>query len=184
MILYFQQKSDFKSDTASIILMEIRQAEESIEKLKVLLDKNTNFPIVLLPTNNWNEYKYLFIKDLDQDELDLVNHFYSKCLQIDNALSQLNISSQLEQKSNHIHQTIVNLAKEVSDIENEEGILNRNSLQKTFEEKRDRFVEIISHDGYRFMPNAPMQEVFMGLNSIERITVTSVGTKLKKIAQI
>ena len=183
MILYFQQKNDFKSDTASIIFMEIRQAEESIEKLKVLLEKNIDSSIVLLPTNNWNEYKYLFITDLDQDELGLVNRFYSKCSQIDKAMSQLNIYSQLEQKANHIHQAIVNLAKEVSDIKIEEG-LTEDSLHKIFAEKKDRFIRIISRDGFRFMPTVPMQEAVAGLSSIEKITNTTVGTKLKKIAHI
>lgn len=184
MILYFQQKNDFKGDTASIILMEIRQAEESIEKLKVLPENNLNSSIILLPTNNWNEYKYLFIKDLDQDELGLVNHFYSECSQIDKAVSQLNISSQLEQKANHIHQTIVNLAKEVSDIEGGNLELTENDLHKKFKDKKDKFIKIISRDGFRFVPTLPIQEALIGLNAIEKVTVTSAGSKLKKIAQL
>lgn len=63
--LYTQQKKDYKRDAASIILMEIRHAEKIIDQLK----QGGSTEPVLLPTNNWTKYNYLFIKDLDRERI-------------------------------------------------------------------------------------------------------------------
>jgi hypothetical protein len=186
MFLYFKQKDDFKSDTASIILMEIRQAEELIDELvnKSIGSSINSSIVLLLPTNNWNKYNYLFIKDLDQDELDLINRFYSKCSQIDKVMLQLNISTQLEQKANHIHQAITNLAKEISNIKDGNEKLTEKELLKEFNKRKATFLNIIENDGWRFTPKVAIEETSNALISLEKVINSSAGSKLKKIAKV
>jgi hypothetical protein len=169
--LYYKQKRDHKRDTASIILMEIRHAEKVVERMKSSGVEISNVMEILLPTNNWVKFNHLFIKNLDRDELDLINNFYNKCAMIDIALGQIGISNQLEQKGNYIHNALVQLAKESLD-------------QVNFDARKKAFLDIIQKEPYIFRPDAPLKTISQGLNSLNPITTSSAGDKLKKIAKI
>jgi hypothetical protein len=82
-ILYIKQRRDNKSDSALLILQEIRYAEQVF---RMSTQAGTmNFPIYekLLPTNNWNRNIHLFLNELEETELDLISRFYSKASYID-----------------------------------------------------------------------------------------------------
>jgi len=79
--LYKKQKIDRKRDAASLILQEIRYAEEQIRNYRnyheyKLFDR-------LLPTNSWNDNIHLFVKDLKEGDIDLINSFYARAGYID-----------------------------------------------------------------------------------------------------
>lgn len=81
--LYIKQRRDNKSDSAFLILQEIRYAEQVF---RASTQAGTmNFPIYekLLPTNNWNRNIHLFLNELEETELDLISRFYSKASYID-----------------------------------------------------------------------------------------------------
>lgn len=150
--------------------MEIRHAEKIIEQIK----KGTMsipFGDSLLPTNNWEKNNYLFIKNLDRDELDLINNFYNQCSQIDKSITQLSVSTQLEQKASCIHQTLAQIAKE-------------SIGQADFDNKKKNFLNIIEKDPYSFSPRAPKDRIAMALNNLINVTTSTAGNKLKKIAKI
>lgn len=169
--LYLKQKKDYKRDAANIILMEIRHAEKEIEQIKLNIVKSFNAIKLLLPTNNWAKYNYLFIKDFDRDELDLINNFYNRCSAIDNALSQMSISKQIEQKTGYIQNALVEMAKSCLS-------------QADFDNKKKLFLKIIEKEKYVFHPSAPISIIVQGLNNLVTITTSTVGNKLKKIAKI
>lgn len=175
--LYISQKNNYKQDAANIILMEIRHAESIIDQIKK--SESIEASQILLPTNNWSKYNYLFIKDLDRDELDLVNNFYNQCELINKSLSQLSISSQLEQKSNAIHSALVQLAMEESKLSADDNVNRTN-----FNYKKERFLNIIHFDGYAFQPDLPRNKIIKTLICIDKITTSSAGNKLKRIAKL
>lgn len=169
--LYLKQKEDYRRDAANILLMEIRYAEQMIEKYKTSGVPITISIALLLPTNNWNKYNHLFIKILDRDEIDAINNFYNQCTLIDKALLQLNLPLQLEQKAQSIHQTLSLIAKD--------------SLSKAdFLNKRKLYIKLIEKDNTLFKPNAPMESMVRALSTVQFIITTTAGDKLKKIAKI
>jgi len=170
-LLYRKQKKDYKRDAASIVLMEIRNAERVIERMKSQGVQISSSVEEILPTNHWVKYNYLFMKSLDKDELDLVNNFYNKCSVIDKALSQMSTSRQLEQKGGYIHQAIVQIAKEA---------ISEADLQN----KKKIFLAIIQKEGWSFRPNAPIDTIVKTLNSLDKITTSTAGSKLKRIAKL
>lgn len=175
--LYITQKDDHKRDAANIVLMELRHAENIIDQIKSSEIVETSQ--VLLPTNNWTKYNYLFIGDLDRDELDLINNLYNQCELIDKSVAQMSISTQLEQKANHIHKAIVSLAMEESKLyPTEEGAL------RGFNEKKEKFLKVIHSDGYTFRPADPQSRIIKSLLNIQKITTSSAGNILKKIAKL
>lgn len=181
--LYKRQKYDYKKDSANIILMEIRNAEKIIDSIKEGQPIDSN--VVLLPTNSWVKNGYIFINDLDGDQLTLINKFYNQCTLIDKALSQLSLSVQLEQKSNHIHKNLVELASEITrsyTIPLDD--VTSDTVKKIFLIRKQNFLNIIEKDGYAFFPAGPRNEIQNALNRIEKVTTSMAGDKLKKIANL
>jgi len=175
--LYLKQKNDFKRDAANIILMEIRDAENKINIIKS--GKMVTVEEILLPTNNWVKYNYLFISDLDRDELDLINNFYNQCVLIDKSLSQLSLTKQLEQKSSYIHQKIVQIAWEKSQLQDD-----NQKIQDIFNKEKNKFLNLIQNDKYAFIATVPQESIITASNNINSITTSSAGIKLKNIAKI
>lgn len=169
--LYIKQKEDQKRDAANVIIAEIRQAERLIDQFKKSGISN-DISYKLLPSNNWVKYNYLFINDLDQDEIEQINNFYSQCFVLDKAIDQINISHELKNKSVAIHHHISLIAKESFGDET------------TFNNNKNNFLKLIHKDGFAFRPDAPTLSIIKALNNINLVTTSTVGAKLKKIAQI
>ncbi len=93
--LYLRQKSDHKRDAASLILQEIRYAEQQIRNAKQGINVAYSLASKLLPTNSWNDNIHLFIKDLKEMEIDMISGFYAKTTFIDSL-----ISKRADQKTN------------------------------------------------------------------------------------
>ena len=80
--LYMKQKKDRKRSAASLILQEIRYAEQQIRNS----DRGRiGYPLSskLLPTNSWNDNIHLFTKDLKETQIDMISEFYAKAAYID-----------------------------------------------------------------------------------------------------
>lgn len=167
-LLYLEQKKDKKRDAASIILMEIRYAERTLDEYR-RYQPDYDGGTMLLPTSNWEEYNYLFVKDLDRDELDSINNFYNQCRRIDRAVSQMSLAPQLEAKAASIHEVIVQIAKETS-------------TEDEFVKGRETFLRKAEPDNYRFVPETPKKNIEKALQNIGSITTSTAGEKLKRVA--
>jgi hypothetical protein len=84
--LYIKQRKDRKRDAASLILQEIRYAEQQIRNAKVTTPPTYFLASKLLPTNSWNDNIHLFIKDLKETEIDTISAFYAKATYIDSLI--------------------------------------------------------------------------------------------------
>lgn len=170
-LLYVKQRKDQKRDAANVIIAEIRQAERLINQFKKNGISN-DISYQLLPSNNWTKYNYLFINDLDQDEIEQINNFYSQCIVLDKEIDQINISHELKNKSLAMHNYISLIAKE--SMGNEE----------IFKTNKENYIKLMNKDIFTFRPEAPLVSIAKALNNIDLITTSSIGAKLKKIAQI
>ncbi|MFA5948069.1 MAG: hypothetical protein WC806_03795 [Candidatus Gracilibacteria bacterium] len=166
--LYIKKKEDFRSDAAGTLLMEIRYAERVIGEMRKKLS-NFDTWVTILPSNNWSKYNYLFTDELDQDEMDLINNFYNDCLIIEKGVSLLDISTQLNQKGNHIQAVLATLAKDSSSSEQ-------------YNEGKKKFLEIFEKEDKTFQPKLPQERIVSVLNQIKEITTSTAGAKLKKVA--
>lgn len=80
--LYIKARVDRKRDAASLILQEIRYAEQQIRNSERGA-RGYSLSSKLLPTNSWNDNIHLFIKDLKETEIDIISRFYSQATYID-----------------------------------------------------------------------------------------------------
>lgn len=81
--LYIKQKTDKKRDSASLILQEIRYAEQQIRNYRNSQPNQYNLADRLLPTNSWNDNIHLFIQSMEENEIDMISSFYAKAKYID-----------------------------------------------------------------------------------------------------
>lgn len=88
-IIYYKQKVSFKRDAASLILQEIRYAEQQVRIAKDTLQYGFSLSIILLPTNNWNNNIHLFINNLEQNDIDLISKFYADARYLDRLISKI-----------------------------------------------------------------------------------------------
>lgn len=167
--IYLQQKIDQKRDAANVILAEIRYAERLIDQFKNS-GIASDIQYQLLPSNNWNKYNYLFINNLDQDEISEINNFYNQCFILDRALDQISISYELKHKSMAIHNTISIIAKESL------------GSKENFDQNKNNFIKLIDSDTYAFRPGSPLNAITKTLNNTRFITTSTAGAKLKNIA--
>jgi hypothetical protein len=83
LFIYWKRRLDNKRDIASIILLEIKNAERLLKDEKEQFIKSNEESIgteLLMPVESWSKNKYLFVRDLDRDEWDTITEFYKNCL--------------------------------------------------------------------------------------------------------
>lgn len=85
--LHWLVKRRQKRDAARIILQEIRVAEELFSKFKE--DKNYKLYRKIIPTNSWDKYKHLFVKDFEQNQLDKVGCLFSTGEYLDSIVKKI-----------------------------------------------------------------------------------------------
>jgi hypothetical protein len=85
--LYLKQKSDQKRDAASLIVQEIRYAEQRISDHRKF--NAYKFYDQLLPTSHWYANINLFVAELKESEIDLISKFYSQAAYVDGLIKHL-----------------------------------------------------------------------------------------------
>ncbi len=74
--LYLKQKRDYKSDSANLIVQEIRYAEQQIRNYR----DSKSYPLssTILPSNSWHKNINLFVNNLNESDIDIISRFYSQ----------------------------------------------------------------------------------------------------------
>ena len=169
-IVYTLHKRDEKIKASRIILLEIRNAEDQILNIKntgVASDFSS-----ILPFDNWQNYNHLFVKDFDIDETKSINNFYISCALVDKELNRLKnfLPLAMENKAAEIQTKLLELADR-----------NKND-HNTYKKEKDLILDTIHKETYYFEAISPKEKIIQYLKNIQLITVTTVGAKIKKIA--
>lgn len=169
-LIYFKQKRDRVSEAATVILLEIRQAERRISALRESGFVNISDNQLIITNNNWKNHSHLFARKFDHDELDLINRFYSNCQAIDRYTAQVSPEEQVRAKTIAFQESLCTLAlKHIMD-------------DAQYRSERDAFMNRINSENTTLTPTAPRDQIAKRLNAIESVTTTSAGIKLKKLA--
>lgn len=185
--IYKKQKSDFKKDTASSILLEIQNAERVISRVKeMVLKNNLDVDVSILQSNSWTSHKNLFSRDFDKDEWELIDNFYNK-----SALLDKTITNNSAAFGNDVEQIRSNKQRVLADIVLE--LLNKATPEKDskkmieeFNDKTKVFDQIyMSKQGeFAYRPQKYIDDAKLYLEDLSKITTSSAGIKLKKLAGI
>lgn len=186
--IYFKQKSDYKKDAASSILLEIQNAERIIPRIKESIrNGHLEIDVIVMPSNSWERYKHLFVRNFDRDEWDAITEFYNKARLLDGAI-RFNNSAFM----NDAEQIRINRQRILADLANE--ILKRaeqnpnadvSTELKTFNDKLDIFDKLYmdKQGQFSYKPMKPLNDAKLYLEDWVTLTTTSVGAKLKRLTK-
>jgi hypothetical protein len=168
--VYWLGKHSDKKNAASIIVMDIRSAEQVVISIleKGSVDYTTKN---ILSENNWRKYKHLFASDFSYDDFAAFNHFFDACAEISDARNTLRdiFFRNLIEKTAIAQQMVCN----VNDINCQEG-----------QTKRQTIIDKLNAETYVFDPNEPKVRAFQNLQLMGRLTNTIAFEKLKRKAGI
>jgi len=175
LIYKFQKRYDRKI-AATILIMEIREIEEALNKLREVVPiKNYYSSPPIIKGNSWEKYKFFFIKYLDADEYNLISEFYSTASRIEEErlilIEQIIISFKTKCKA--FHESIVDIAKEKYGVNDDEFLdITKKIVQKV----------CLNTPGY--LSDTPEKLMNLLLQNIKYITTSTAGLKIKRIAHI
>lgn len=175
-ILYLRQKNAEKQRIAAALVNEIRNAEEAINSLKNRTAGVEIPEIIILPQNSWNRYSHLFIKDLDQDQINTINRFYFEAERANYIVSRGNtvdlFLSNIKARTEAAHQKVLDIVATAS----------KKNLKARMKEFSDRFY---SQDSFfAYSPNGFPNQLDSHLKNITLILDSPAGIKLKELADV
>ncbi|MBP6908365.1 MAG: hypothetical protein KBB75_00905 [Candidatus Pacebacteria bacterium] len=174
-LVYKLAKRSEKINASRIILMEIRNAEFSINRIKEtgVIDDYVS----ILPQNSWKRYKHLFVKNFNNDEFRLIDQFYLKCSLSEKQVSIFNdfltISSQ--EKTRIIQGKLL----ELIDLYKDDGLIEDN---QNYKKHKDKILTLFHNESYWYEGNSPKLKILKYINTIEFILSSNVAQKLQKIS--
>lgn len=181
-VIYKKKKNDEKVQVALVLLTEIREAEEKIEKVREKIFKEIiqDFPVIL-STKSWPVYAPLFINKFDQDELQLLNLFYDCAESIEEFGKRNNNYFWIttEERAKSTVQSIAEFAKEA--IKNGTSVTELESYVAT---KREIFSKLLDKQNAPYLPSKPIEEIKIILARTPKILTSTCGLKLKKLAKL
>jgi len=174
-IIYKIQKYQKKQQIARLLVNEIRNAENGIEKL-VEHASDAEFPVIsVLPQNSWNEYSHLFTNDFNQDDTVQINNFFNIAREVEYIVRKGNkidrFLIQVEQRSGAIQNTIMNLLATSA---------NDQEAKTNF----DNFVKRIDIGKFHYAPTGFQADLNELLKNYKPILENHSGTVLKRVAKL
>ncbi len=195
-VVYLAQKKDKKREAANSILLEIQGSESAVTKVKDAIQKeHLDIDVSVLPMESWSANKHLFVRDFDQDEWSSITDFYNKAFLIDEAIryNKTAFANDVEQIRTNRQRVLAKYAEEVidavtDDAKNNNGVvqLNTQELETTYDLKAKAFDRMyMNKQGeFSYKPQKPINDVKLYLTDFPKLTTSSIGIKLKKIAKL
>jgi len=165
LVVYVLSKRHEKSSAATIIIMDIRHAENVVQSI-LERDQIDIYTKDVLSENNWSKYKHLFAKDFSQDDFVAFNRFFESCVEMSDArlrlrevfYTSLNAKAQLLQEKIH----------EVENFSTPTGQL-----------EVERIHNEICSSHQTFEPNEPKERIMKNLKLMGQLSNTPAFEKLK-----
>jgi cbb3-type cytochrome oxidase subunit 3 len=188
--IYSAQKKDHKRNAANSILLEIQGGEAAITKVRDAVQKDhLDVDISILPSESWSSNKHLFVRDFDNDEWETISDFYNKTSLVDEAIryNKTAFASDVEQIRTNKQRVLATYAEDaVKEATFNNENLDVKQLQETYDSKAKAF-DILYMDkqgDFLYKPLKPINDVKLYLSDLPKLTTSSVGIKLKKLAGV
>jgi hypothetical protein len=179
LLVYWFKKRNEKIDGARVLLMEIRNAEKTISEIKNT--QAVSEASFVLPVASWQKLQHFFIKDLDNDELTLLNDFYNLCSLAQKEIDRMKgfLPTSNEEKTRLTQRKLMELAEKYKASEN-----NFEKGSDYMKERTAILDNLFYQENSLFQPNISSLRVMTYLQNIRYVSTSSCGQKLKNIARI
>ncbi|HAV1338086.1 hypothetical protein CGG78_23930 [Vibrio parahaemolyticus] len=167
LVVYLLSKRHERKSAATILLMDIRNAESVVLSIK---DKGLDlWTKEILTDNNWNKLKHLFVGEFSNDEIAAFNRFFDSCSEMKDARSRMRdlFYTTLTSKAQVYQQKVY----EIEDINSPQGM-----------QKQQELFQNINRDYGSFDADEPKQRFMKNLELMGALSSTTGFIKLKKCA--
>lgn len=167
LVVYLLSKRHERKSAATILLMDIRNAEFVVLSIK---DKGLDlWTKEILTDNNWNKFKHLFVGNFSTDEITAFNRFFDSCAEMKDARSRMRdlFYATLTSKAQIYQQKLY-------DIDN---LNSSNGMQK-----QQELFHNINRDFGIYDADEPKQRFLKNLELMGMLSNTTGFLKLKKYA--
>jgi hypothetical protein len=169
-----------KIQAARVLITEIRIAEERIDQMRNKMNDEvpSDLPLIF-PTKSWKKYSHLFISDFDQDELKLLNAFYDYGELTEEYAKRDNdfFWVATEERAKVTVQKIAEFACEAI----AGAVVNKDQFVQN---KRNDLSSLLDRNNALYSPSKSVNVIKKILPNIPKITTSSCGLKLKKLAKL
>lgn len=169
-VVYWLKKREEKRNAATIVIMDIRHAEQVVNSIleKGMVDtylKN------ILSENNWAKYKHLFASNLSTDDFSAFNRFFDSCVEISDATRRMRevLYANISAKASIAQSKIF----DIENLSSPEGQL-----------KKQKIIAEINAESFVFDPNDPKDRILRNLQLMGKLSNTVAYEKLKKLGGI
>ncbi|PSU85243.1 hypothetical protein C0W42_21510 [Photobacterium kishitanii] len=175
--VYFSQQKQTDRDAATLVYLQIREAERRINELQQQPQQElvvSSMTKQIIGENSWEKFKGRLVKYFDADEIDLINNFYIRVIAAESARSECKeiFDESLLEKARQIQAKLIDNI--YANIDNKEDIVR----------KRELLIQYSTQEVFVFEPNAPINKAFKELIHINYVSFTPTGDKLKKLAKL
>lgn len=179
-ITYFWQKNDSKRAAATLLTSQIDAIEKSILQLKNDHDLGNQAVYnsgKIMNENLWEKYKHLFVKQLSQSEIDIIQRFFDNAEQIERTRIDLTRSMMIAWQQHGALQHRLAYTAMARKILTDDSDLDDINLDKTewfaLEKKLDKF-------DFSYTPNMVVESLMKALDNFVNLTGTTAYEKLRK----
>lgn len=169
-VVYWLTKRAEKKNAATIVVMDIRHAEQVVLSLleKQVVDRTLKD---ILLENNWAKYKHLFASDFSHDDFAAFNRFFVACTEIADARRRMLeiFYANLNAKASIAQQKLLEID---------------NPLSPEGQAKKQQLIAAINTEDFVFEPNEPRARILSSLQLMGRLSNTIAFEKLKKLGGI
>lgn len=168
LVVYILAKRSEKQSAATILLMDIRNAENIVVGI---LDKGLDYwTKEVLVENNWNKYKHLFVGSFSNDEILAFNRFFDSCDEMSDARKRMRnlFYVTLETRAELMQQKIF----EIDNLLSSEG-----------QNKKATLVNMINTEPEMYHPSEPKDRFMKNLQLMGVLSNSTGFKKLKKFAR-
>jgi hypothetical protein len=191
--LYHRQKYDYKRRAAKIILLEIENAQDQLQKARDKIAESTDGSLpehlYAMPTDSWSKNKHLFVQDFKPSEWNAINDFYGTCQLFDEAIrhNDARFAEHEREISRNVHQaTFKYVTKYGLRILNATTEQEKENLQRKFFQERNCVVNMLTNQDYMFIytPGKQHQIVRGCLDKINTsLSLSEVGKKFEQLSK-
>ncbi|MEZ9706439.1 hypothetical protein AB4308_18715 [Vibrio breoganii] len=165
--VYLLSKAHERKSAATILLMDIRNAESVVLTIK---DKGLDlWTKEILTDNNWDKFKHLFVGKFSNDEIAAFNRFFDSCSEMKDARTRMRdlFYTTLTAKAELYQQKVY----EIEDLNTPQG-----------RQKQQQLFQNINGDFGVFDADEPKQRLLKNLELMGNLSNSSGFMKLKKSA--
>lgn len=191
--LYIKSKSDLKRQAAKALYSEMLQFEQVVRDIKAEKLRSDTVPLYIDPNryilakSRWNNDKYLFIDNFDNDQWSKLELFFNQMELLKDSLDTIRElqNQNIESRMDAVHNRLSELALDFEKNKTKTKVTNRGPLSKKYEDLCREFTNSFINNqpfNFSYQPRGAYDFINSGIEQVDtNISTSIIGENLKAL---